>query len=115
MATVFEDYTTEEQRSVVRFFVGERIFIKKCFLFMLGSVCSIKRFHLGGKRFAADEEVETEVRKWLRQLSKDFCTAGSDVLIKGWDKCINVGGRYVEKYMLLSHSNITCFTFYIHL
>jgi hypothetical protein len=30
------------------------------------------RNHLGGKRFADDEEVETEVRKWLRQHSKDF-------------------------------------------
>jgi hypothetical protein len=27
-------------------------------------------------RFADDEEVETEVRKWLRQQSKDFCAAG---------------------------------------
>jgi hypothetical protein len=26
--------------------------------------------HLGGKRFADDEEVETEVRKWLRQRFK---------------------------------------------
>jgi hypothetical protein len=40
MATVLEDYTIEEQRSVVRFFLGgggtdsmQRIFIKKCFLF----------------------------------------------------------------------------------
>jgi hypothetical protein len=56
----------------------ERIFIKKCFLFMVGSVCSVKRFHLGGKRFADDEEVETEVSKWLRQQSKDFYAAGSD-------------------------------------
>jgi hypothetical protein len=41
----------------------QRIFIKKCFLFTVGSVCRVKRFHLGGKRFADDEEVETEVRK----------------------------------------------------
>jgi hypothetical protein len=39
----------------------------KCFLFTVGSICHVKRFHLGGKRFADDEEVETEVRKWLRQ------------------------------------------------
>jgi hypothetical protein len=39
----------------------QRIFIKKCFLFMLGSVCHVKRFHLGGKRFTDDEEVGTEV------------------------------------------------------
>jgi hypothetical protein len=45
MATLFEKYNTEEQRSVVRF-CGQkdsmqRIFIKKCFLFMLGSVCHV--------------------------------------------------------------------------
>jgi hypothetical protein len=52
---------------------------------------------LGGKCFADDEEVETEVRKWLRQQSKDFYAAGFDELVKQWDKFINVGGGYVEK------------------
>jgi hypothetical protein len=28
------------------------------------------KYHLGGKRFADDEEVETEMWKWLRQQSK---------------------------------------------
>jgi hypothetical protein len=45
---------------------------------MVGSVCQVKRFHLGGKRFADDEEFKTEVRKWLRQQSKDFYAAGFD-------------------------------------
>jgi hypothetical protein len=54
------------------------------------------KHHLGGKRFA-DEEVETEVRKWLKQLSEHLHPAGFDVLIKRWDKCISVGGGYVEK------------------
>jgi hypothetical protein len=52
---------------------------------------------LDGKLFADDEEVETEVRKWLRQQSEDFCAAGFDALVKRWDKCINVGEGYVEK------------------
>jgi hypothetical protein len=47
--------------------------------------------HLGGKHFAVDEEVKTEVQKWLRQQSKDFRAAGFDALLKQWDKCINVG------------------------
>jgi hypothetical protein len=64
---------------------------------MAGSAYRVKRFSLGGKRFADDEEVETEVRKWLRQQSKDFSAVGFDVLIKRWHKCINVGGGYVEK------------------
>jgi hypothetical protein len=38
--------------------------------------------HLDGKRFADDEEFETEVRKWLRQQSKDFYAAGFDALVK---------------------------------
>jgi hypothetical protein len=74
----------------------QRIFIKKHFLFMLRSVCHIKQFHLGGICFA-DEEVETEVRKWPRQQSKDFYAVGFDALVKLWDKCINVGGGFVEK------------------
>jgi hypothetical protein len=37
-----------------------------------------------------------QVRKLLRQQSKDFYAAGLDALAKGWDKCINVGGGYVE-------------------
>jgi hypothetical protein len=52
---------------------------------------------MGGRRFADDEEVETEVRKWLRQQSKYFYAVGFDTPVKRWDKCINVGGGYVEK------------------
>jgi hypothetical protein len=45
-------------------------------------------------------------RKWLRQQSKKFCAAGFDALVKQWDKCINVGGGYVKKYMAFPCSNI---------
>jgi hypothetical protein len=52
----------------------QRIFIKKCFLFTVGSVCHVKRITSGSRNVANvshdDEEVETEVRKWLRQQSK---------------------------------------------
>jgi hypothetical protein len=63
------------------FFCGQndsmkRIFVQKFFLFRVGSVCRVKRFTTGRKRFD-DEEVETEVRKWLRQQSKDFYAAAS--------------------------------------
>jgi hypothetical protein len=64
---------------------------------MSGSVCCVKRFHLGAKRFADENKVETEVLKWLRQQSKDFNVAGFDALVTRWDNCTNVGGRYVEK------------------
>jgi hypothetical protein len=69
---------------------------KENFLFTVESVCRVKLFHLGGKLFA-DDEVETEVWKWLRQDLKEFYAAGFDALVKRWDKCVSVGGRYVEK------------------
>jgi hypothetical protein len=76
MVTVLEECTAEEQRSVVRSYgqkdTVQRIFIKKCFLLTVGSV-SHKAVPPGGKRFADDEEVETEVRNWLRQQPKDCC------------------------------------------
>jgi hypothetical protein len=75
----------------------QRIFTKKCLLFTVGSVCRVKRFTAVWQTFADDEEVETEVRKWLRQQSEDFCAAGFEALVKLWDKCISVGGGYVEK------------------
>jgi histone-lysine N-methyltransferase SETMAR len=69
--------------------------------------------HFGGKCFGDDEEAETEVQKWLRQQSKDFCSAGFVALVKRWDKCNNVGGGYVKRYIFFSGSIITCFTFHI--
>jgi hypothetical protein len=74
----------------------KRIFINKYFLFMLGSVCRVKLFHFGGNRFA-DEAVETEMWKWLRQQSKDDYAADFDALVRRWDKCFNVDGGYAEK------------------
>jgi hypothetical protein len=52
---------------------------------------------LGGRHFADNEEFETEVRKWLRKQPKYFYAASFDALVKRWDKCISVGGGYVEK------------------
>jgi hypothetical protein len=49
------------------------------------------------KRFADDEEDETEVQKWLRQQLKDFYAAGFDAPVKRKDKRISVGGGYIEK------------------
>jgi hypothetical protein len=38
-----------------------------------------------------------QVQKWLRQQSKDFYAAAFNALVKRWDKCVSVGGGYVEK------------------
>jgi hypothetical protein len=45
----------------------QRIFVKEYFLFKVGSVCGVMRLHHGDKCSADDEEVETEVCKWLKQ------------------------------------------------
>jgi hypothetical protein len=49
------------------------------------------------KSFDDEEEVETDVPKWLRQQSNDFFAAGFDALVKRWDKCVSFGGGYVEE------------------
>jgi hypothetical protein len=69
---------------------------KKDFIFIVGNVCRVKQFSLGGKHFVDDEEIETEVRKWLKQQLKDVHAAGFDAPVKRWDKCIIVGGGFVE-------------------
>jgi hypothetical protein len=67
---------------------------------------------LGGKRFVDDVEVETKVRKWLRQQSKDFYAAGfktmGQVYQCWWRTCREINVSFFPG------SNITCFTFYIH-
>jgi hypothetical protein len=45
----------------------QRIFIHKCFLFTVGSVCSVKQFSLGGKLLADDRDIETKAWKQLKQ------------------------------------------------
>jgi hypothetical protein len=101
MATVLEACTTEEQRFVVRF-CGQkdsmqRIFRKKCSLCAVGSVCRVKRFTTWSRNSLNDvrksQMMPDQVRKWPRQQSKDFCSAGFGALVK----CINVDGGYVEK------------------
>jgi hypothetical protein len=56
MATVLEDCTTEEQGSVAHFCGKkdsvQRIFIKKSFLFTVGSICRVKRFTSGVRNMA---------------------------------------------------------------
>jgi hypothetical protein len=49
------------------------------------------------KYFADDEEVETEVQKWLRKIFKEFPCCGFRRTGKAMDKCIDVSGGYVEK------------------
>jgi site-specific recombinase XerC len=78
MANVHEDYTTEEQRSVVRLLWAKGLIVndihKEMFLVYSGKCLSCKAVHnwveKRGKRYADNEEIEMEVRKWLRHKLK---------------------------------------------
>jgi hypothetical protein len=79
----------------------QRIFIKKCFLFTVGSVCHVKQFTTVSRNCFEDiqksQMTPEQVWKWLRQQSKDYYAVGFEALVKRWDKCINVDGGYIEK------------------
>jgi hypothetical protein len=66
-----------------------------------GNVFSRKAIHNWLRNFLKDvrksQMMPEQIRKWLRQQSKDFYAAGFDALVKRWDSCINDGGGYVEK------------------
>jgi hypothetical protein len=83
-----------------------------------GKCLSRKAVHNWAKIFSQGcSKVADEVRPGAEMIEttiKNFCAASFEALVKRWDKCINVDGGSVEKQMFLG-SNITCFTFYIHL
>jgi hypothetical protein len=91
--------------SVVRMAtVLEELILKSnvlCFMFTLGNVCLIKRFIPGSRNSLRGiqklQMMPDQVWKWGRQESKVFSAVSFDTLVKQWDKCINVGGGYVEK------------------
>jgi hypothetical protein len=98
----------------------QRIFIIKCFLFTVGSVCRVKQFTTGfeifsqGRSKVADdaragaEVAETTVKRllccWFRRTGK----AMGQVY-----QCFGKICRGTSVFF--SGSNIICFTFYIHL
>jgi hypothetical protein len=122
MATVLEECATEEQRSVVRVFCGQKdsmqmIFIMKCFLFAMGSVCHVKRFTPGWQTF----------RWWRRGWN-----GGAEVARTTVKRILCFGFRLTDKAMgqvdqcrwricrainvfFFPGSNMTRFTFYIRL
>jgi hypothetical protein len=81
MATVLEECSTEDKRSVAPFCEKndslQIIFLKKCFPFYVRSVCRIKRFTAGSRNSLKDvrksQMMPDQVGKWLRQQSNNFC------------------------------------------
>jgi len=56
----------------------------------------LKEF-LGGGCFTSSEEVKDAIQQWLNGLVIEVCGEGIQKLITGCDKCLNGGGKYVEK------------------
>ncbi|GBM44750.1 Histone-lysine N-methyltransferase SETMAR [Araneus ventricosus] len=61
---------------------------------------NLKEF-VGGKRFGSDEELENAVTTWLNELVTEEDDMGNLKLVYRYDKCLNVGGDYVEKLRML--------------
>jgi hypothetical protein len=70
---------------------------KEIFLVHGGKCLSRKAVQNWVEKFSQGRSKVAKVRKWVRQQSNDFCAAGFDALVKRRDKCIGVGGGYVEK------------------
>ncbi|GBM66715.1 hypothetical protein AVEN_197786-1 [Araneus ventricosus] len=62
----------------------------------------LKKF-LGDKRFGSDEELENAVNTWLNELAAEEYDMGILKLVDRYDKCLNVGGDYVEKSLSLRY------------
>jgi hypothetical protein len=107
MTILLKEYTTDKQRSGVRFLwakgLNAKDFHKEMFPVYIWKCFSCKTVHNWVEKFSEGRSKVAydarQVRKWLRQQSKDFYVAGFDALVKRWGKCINVGRGYVEKYI----------------
>jgi histone-lysine N-methyltransferase SETMAR len=53
--------------------------------------------HLAGHKFSNDDDVKTAVTGWLKLQGTEFYEAGIDKLVPRMDKCLSLGGDYVEK------------------
>jgi hypothetical protein len=91
MATVFDGVPPKSSVLLCVFFLSEKgldakDIRKDVFLLYIGRCLSRQAVRnwaeKHGIRFADDEKFETEVRKWLKQLSKDFYSADFDALVK---------------------------------
>jgi hypothetical protein len=68
---LLEECSTEEQRSVVRFFLWaedsvKMMFVKKCFLFTMGNVCRVKRFTTESRNSLKDVRKSQTIKRRCR-------------------------------------------------
>jgi hypothetical protein len=52
---------------------------------------------IGGKKFEDDEEVISEVKRWLRKRPAKWYREGIHAVTSRWHKAIDSEGDYVEK------------------
>jgi hypothetical protein len=60
---------------------------------------------LGGRPFHDDSEVNEAVNTWFASQAASFYDTGIQKLVPRYDKCLNNGGNYVEKYCTVCTSN----------
>lgn len=53
--------------------------------------------HLADHKFASEDNVKTVVTRWLKSQSTELYEAGINKLVPRLDKCLNLGGGYVDK------------------
>jgi histone-lysine N-methyltransferase SETMAR len=73
---------------------------------------------LRGQNFSSDQEVKAAVHQWFWEKEKDFFKNGIQKLVECWQKCIGVGGDYVEKRTctVVNKVNVTfIFLFYLNI
>jgi hypothetical protein len=89
---------------------------KEMFPVYCGKCLSRKAFTTGSRNSIGDvrksQMMHDQVPKCLRQQSRDFYAAGFDAVVKRWDKCINAGGGYVEKYIFFFFQYHMCYSLY---
>ena len=54
---------------------------------------------LGGKRFDDNEDLKDAAQKWLTSQVGPFYEEDIQKLVPCYNKCLNNGGEYVEKYL----------------
>ena len=107
--------TREEQRAVVRFLWSEGSSGTKIHQRLLAQYGDnalskttvyewIEKFKTGrymsglrSLKFSSDESVQKAVHQWLCDQPKTFFSDGIYKLVDRWNKCIEMGGDYVEK------------------
>ena len=64
----------------------------------------LKEF-LGGRCFRSSKEMKDAIQQWLKGLVIEVCDEGIQKLITGCDKCLNGGGKYVEKFIRVCNND----------